>query len=368
MHFTQHIPSLQPVPPNSPLPKHHSLSPLSLYSPPVNITVGYRHDPNVKHRPSMEDTVTIHPSPSFPGLFVAVYDGHGGTTASAYLQQLFHRLFLHQLLGDDLCHESPSVLSSKGTPKFRPLDDDGHSTCSTPPSDDHHDHNEHHHDSPSHDDAMSLPSDSPRSVTSFQPYHHANTEHLDVNAAFVRAYEQMDTVLRFRNCVRVGATAVTAFVRRVPGFGRILNVANCGDSRAVLCRAGRPVALTCQHKPVGEERDRIENSGGFVVHERVNGILNVSRAFGDHCMKSVVICRPAVTQIVLNHLDDFVVLACDGLWDFVSDVDVVRIAQRAFDHGCSPEGVAQRLVDEAIKRKSTDNVSVVVLNFNVEDE
>lgn len=326
------------------------------YAPSVNVSVGVHHDPNLKFRPTMEDQVTVHTCASFPGVFVAVYDGHGGTTASSYLDQLLHRLFLDELLGDDLEHESPPSLGSPPRP-LRPLDDDGHSACSTPP----------------YEDSIGTPAattDDEGGDLSPSPviHHPANTASLDVAAAFQKSFAKMDTVLRFRNCVRVGATAVTAFIRRLPSHERILTVANCGDSRAVLARAARPLPLTTEHRPVDEERTRVENSGGFVMHGRVNGLLNVSRAFGDHCMKSLVICTPSVYEVQLSHLDDFIILACDGLWDFVSDADAVSIARLAFDQGLSAREVAKCLVEEAILRKSTDNVSVVVVNLNADDE
>lgn len=64
-----------------------------------------------------------------------------------------------------------------------------------------------------------------------------------------------------------------------------LHVANVGDCRAVLCRAGKAVVLTRDHTPsVPSEAARVEAAGGFVSRCRVNGILGVSRSFGDiHC-------------------------------------------------------------------------------------
>ncbi|CAM9984539.1 unnamed protein product, partial [Sphacelaria rigidula] len=64
-----------------------------------------------------------------------------------------------------------------------------------------------------------------------------------------------------------------------------LHVANVGDCRAVLCRGGKAQAITLDHKPsVPSEAARIEAAGGFVSCGRVNGILGVSRSFGDiHC-------------------------------------------------------------------------------------
>lgn len=64
-----------------------------------------------------------------------------------------------------------------------------------------------------------------------------------------------------------------------------LHVANVGDCRAVLCRGGEAVVITTDHTPsVPSEAARVEAAGGFVSRGRVNGILGVSRSFGDiHC-------------------------------------------------------------------------------------
>lgn len=70
--------------------------------------------------------------------------------------------------------------------------------------------------------------------------------------------------------------------------GVVLHVANVGDCRAVLCRAGEAVQLTVDHTPaVASEAARVETAGGFVSRGRVNGILGVTRSFGDiHCKVS----------------------------------------------------------------------------------
>lgn len=306
----------------------------------VSAFVGCHHDPNPKHRPSMEDETSIEMFEDFPGLFIGVYDGHGGKLAASLLRQLLHRFFLDELLGDTPpSTPDKSKIGSPVTPSSPS------SACGTPP----------------YDDIMD--------TCCLNNNHILNTLDLDVTNAFIRAYSRMDAALRTRRCFRVGATAVTCFIRKVPGVGRILTTANCGDTRAVLSRAGRPVRLSCDHRPCEQdERCRVEKAGGFVTCRRVNGILNVSRAFGDHMMKSVVVSTPSVNEIKLTNMDDFLVLACDGLWDFVDETTVLSIAQDGLDRGLDANQVAAELVDEAIRRKSTDNVSVSVVLFDMDDE
>lgn len=127
-----------------------------------------------------------------------------------------------------------------------------------------------------------------------------------------------------------GSTAVCAFVS-----SRLIYVANCGDSRAVLCREGNPIFATQDHKPgLPSERERIIKAGGSVMIQRVNGSLAVSRALGDYEYKNAE-GRGPCEQLVSpepeifvrdrdDNLDEFLVLACDGIWDVMSNEDLCR--------------------------------------------
>jgi protein phosphatase PTC1 len=98
----------------------------------------------------------------------------------------------------------------------------------------------------------------------------------------------------------------------------MLFTANVGDSRAVLCRAGKALRLTIDHKAsLPEEAKRITEAGGFIGrNKRVNGVLAISRALGDHMLKEndVVSAEPYVCDTELTNEDTFVLLACDGVW------------------------------------------------------
>ena len=108
--------------------------------------------------------------------------------------------------------------------------------------------------------------------------------------------------------------------------------ANCGDSRAVLCRNGKCAFATQDHKPVNPlEKERIQNAGGSVMIQRVNGSLAVSRALGDFEYKNVegkgpceqlVSPEPEIFVEERNKEDQFLVLACDGIWDVMSNEEL----------------------------------------------
>jgi len=95
---------------------------------------------------------------------------------------------------------------------------------------------------------------------------------------------------------------------------RVLYCANAGDARGVLCRSGKAVRLTYDHKGSDkQEAKRITDAGGFVMSGRVNGVLAVTRSLGDSSMKEFVVGAPYTTETELCTEDEFLILACDGV-------------------------------------------------------
>ena len=99
-----------------------------------------------------------------------------------------------------------------------------------------------------------------------------------------------------------------------PNLRRVLYCANAGDARGVLCRGGKAIRLTYDHKGSDkQEAKRIMDAGGFVMSGRVNGVLAVTRSLGDSSMKEFVVGSPYTTETELYDEDEFVILACDGV-------------------------------------------------------
>ncbi|XP_031353937.1 protein phosphatase 1A isoform X1 [Photinus pyralis] len=166
-----------------------------------------------------------------------------------------------------------------------------------------------------------------------------------------------------------GSTAVCAFVSP-----RLIYVANCGDSRAVLCRDGNPVFTTQDHKPgLPTERDRIIQAGGSVMIQRVNGSLAVSRALGDYEYKNVAGLGPC-EQLVSpepeifvrdrdDTLDEFLVLACDGVWDVMSNEDLCQFVHSRLLITSDLQEVTSQVIDTCLYKGSRDNMSIVLVVF-----
>jgi serine/threonine protein phosphatase PrpC len=188
----------------------------------------------------------------------------------------------------------------------------------------------------------------------------------------------------------MGSTAIVVLVDCGPeahdsGRPSRLVVANCGDSRAVLCRSGQALALSEDHKPeLPEEADRIKQAGGHVAMigpcYRVDGWgLNLSRALGDFYYKSrtdlppeqqKVIAVPEVRTLELQEDDEFLVLGCDGIFEMFTSQEVIDIVSRGLKRGHPPAKVAEELVDKCCssdlqktRGKGGDNCSAIIVRL-----
>jgi protein phosphatase 1L len=164
---------------------------------------------------------------------------------------------------------------------------------------------------------------------------------------------------------------------------RTLITANIGDSRAILCRNGQAIILSRDHKPNDPiEYQRIRQLGGTVtwdgpldrMHEpipgmgcyRVNGYLALSRVIGDRWARPVVNSDPDITLITLRHPEDeFIVVATDGLWDYMSSSDTVAFIRALLDNveydAMDRDSIATYVVEEALRRGSDDNITVIIV-------
>ncbi|KAG3089629.1 hypothetical protein PI125_g17950 [Phytophthora idaei] len=213
-----------------------------------------------------------------------------------------------------------------------------------------------------------------------------------------------------------GTTAAVVLIR-----GNRLITANIGDCRAVVSIGGQALDIIEEQTPGRpDERERIEKQGGWVKEERelqlsklhsmdlsdpeiqqraervvkwvtiyrVNGELAVSRAIGDIDYKGealskyeywafpeghdrvfhgdLVISVPECQEIEITPEFDFLILACDGLWDTIKSKEAVKYVADRLNEGYSAKQASQSLANLAIRSGSSDNVSVVIVMLNTE--
>jgi len=173
-----------------------------------------------------------------------------------------------------------------------------------------------------------------------------------------------------------GTTAVCALITE-----KYVIFSNCGDSRGVLSvRAesggvsSRPALATLDHKPSNTiERERIQNAGGNVMIQRVNGSLAVSRALGDFEYKNVEGKGPT-EQLVSPEpefyiktrdagADEFLVLACDGVWDVMTNEDICSFISDRMRVTDDLETIANEVIDTCLHKGSRDNMSIIIIAF-----
>ncbi|CEP61568.1 type 2C protein phosphatase PTC4 LALA0_S03e05776g [Lachancea lanzarotensis] len=190
-----------------------------------------------------------------------------------------------------------------------------------------------------------------------------------------------------------GTTAIVALLIN----GEMLYVANTGDSRCVLSTKGGGVKnFSFDHKPqhIGE-LVRINDDGGTVSLGRVGGVLALSRAFGDFQFKTSVsyknnafglsggqkyVAPAQESQVtaepdVLPHRisydrDEFLILACDGIWDLYSNKNLTQFIKYHLALGQKLDDIVTKLLDHGINSADSntgvgfDNMTIIIVVLN----
>lgn len=181
--------------------------------------------------------------------------------------------------------------------------------------------------------------------------------------SFMKAFKVMDRELKMYtniDCFCSGTTAVTLVKQ-----GHDLVIGNVGDSRAILAtRDGNnsliAVQLTVDLKPsLPAEAERIRKCKGrvFALQDEPEVArvwlpnndspgLAMARAFGDFCLKDFgLISVPEISYRHLTEKDEFIVLATDGIWDVLSNKEVVDIVASAPVRSSA----ARKLVESSVR-------------------
>ncbi|SOV11253.1 protein phosphatase PPM1, putative [Plasmodium gaboni] len=163
-----------------------------------------------------------------------------------------------------------------------------------------------------------------------------------------------------------GTTACVSVI-----FKNMLYVANIGDSRCIISKNGRAIVLTVDHRASinKKEQERIINSGGILDDEGyLGGCLGVCRGFGSFHKKTKeklkgLICEPDLFHIKLTDDDEFLIICCDGIFDVITSQEAVNTVKNSLIQSRDANTAAEALCQLAYKKKSLDNLSVLVVIF-----
>jgi len=205
---------------------------------------------------------------------------------------------------------------------------------------------------------------------------------LPANGTLEKAFQNVDESLRKQE-VQEGSTVIGTVVQKSRAGEYTLKMLNCGDSRGILVRKDKHFLATKDHKPdVPEERRRIEASGGFVEAVeyrcgrqvmRLNGDLAVSRGLGDFRYKEdptkkasqqKISCIPEIYEVSGVKQGDWCVLCCDGVFDVMSNSEVVKFISERVDKNDADLGdISAALIRKCLGRNSRDNMTVMIIQF-----
>eukprot|EP00958_Prasinococcus_capsulatus_P001675 scaffold148_cov371-Prasinococcus_capsulatus_cf.AAC.19 len=195
----------------------------------------------------------------------------------------------------------------------------------------------------------------------------------DVDEALIKSFLDADVLFKGQQERLYTTGGRRGEARKYPGCtaaaglvcGNKLFVANAGDCRTMICSKGEGIPLSEDHTAdLERERQRVVEAGGqvklFNRSWRVEPAgLQVTRAIGDFDCKGThgVVATPEICRRTLTPEDEFVVMACDGVWDVMSEQEVVEMIYTTVKE---PSMCAKRLGVEAMNRGSGDNITVIV--------
>lgn len=235
-----------------------------------------------------------------------------------------------------------------------------------------------------------------------------NNSHIDNNLStymkiIKNSFFQVDHDIPEASSLNCGSTAIITTIIA----NKYIIVANTGDSRSIMClNGGASKTLSFDHKPsTMGERVRIENSGGYVVNGRVNEILALSRAFGDfkfkfpfielsqsinnsnnkylesnrkHFKHDLIHLPPELFQVSvepdllvydLSYLKqpEFIILACDGIWDCYTNSHLVNLIRSKIADDWKLSHITEFILNDCIGMASNvtgvgfDNMTLIII-------
>ncbi|CAF1005926.1 unnamed protein product [Adineta ricciae] len=203
-------------------------------------------------------------------------------------------------------------------------------------------------------------------VTNGEPVRSSQLDLSKLRAAIKQTYFELDKNLKNMIKDDSGCVCITCLI----GPEQIYLI-NIGDSRAIIfSNEGHILAHTEDHKPDDPaEQERIHEAGGKISKPcpgdvlRVENQLAMTRVLGDFTMdKHIVPPMADIVEYPRNSSAAFVVLACDGIWDVMTNTDVASfVIERVTTNKL--EDIAAQLLDECLRRQSTDNMSVYIVKL-----
>uniref|UniRef100_A0A7N8X6B7 PPM-type phosphatase domain-containing protein n=1 Tax=Mastacembelus armatus TaxID=205130 RepID=A0A7N8X6B7_9TELE len=185
---------------------------------------------------------------------------------------------------------------------------------------------------------------------------------------FLQTDKHLHSVARREGWERGGTTVVATLIS--PYY---IYFANCGDSRAILCRSGQVCYSTEDHKPYSPLRKSVlrvqvalKPSNGSMVPWLCPVLSGTSATRGqrtDTPASNMVSPEPGCAVLDRSLADEFLVLACDGVWDIISNEDLCAFIHNRLRVCTDLRDVCTQVIDLCLYKGSLDNISIILLCF-----
>jgi len=197
-------------------------------------------------------------------------------------------------------------------------------------------------------------------------YLNEKDENEEIN--FEQLFKEIDEEFKGGKYYKIGSTATIIYIAKelvdeeINETQKVLYCINIGDTKCILTQTTGSRKLSYDDLLSDKsEYNRIIEDGGYIKNGRVCGQLMISRAFGDWETKSYgLICTPHVTKICINKDCKYVIVATDGIWDVLDDLDVYKLSLSAENS----KNLCDDIIKNALEKKSGDNLSCFVIKLN----
>ena len=191
----------------------------------------------------------------------------------------------------------------------------------------------------------------------------------DIPKSLSYSFKEADKLIKetLNNIDGMGSTGTIIHLTWEEKNKLMVYTANVGDSRVSLISPTHIIRLSYDHRMSDKkEKERILESGVDIEKNRIGGELMLTRIFGDYELKDKkikngLICEPFLSKIKidLNIIEQFLILASDGIWDLVSEKEI----QQMISQNNNSENLCARIIKKAIDKESWDNMSVFVIRL-----
>ena len=185
---------------------------------------------------------------------------------------------------------------------------------------------------------------------------------------FEKLFKEIDEEFKGCKYYKIGSTATIIYItkelvnEKINETQKVLYCINVGDTKCILTKTTGSRKLSYDDLLTDKsEYNRIIEGGGYIKNGRVCGQLMISRAFGDWETKTYgLICTPHVTKLCINKDCKYVIVATDGIWDVLDDLDVYKLSLSTENS----KNLCDDIIKNALEKKSGDNLSCFVIKLN----